>query len=219
MLCGRCHRGNSPECEFWRRRKKAPPVVRALRLLRLSTGPPVVLGPSKGAPIAGNSGPAFTLCTALAGGLVVVSFQASQAGRWCWAIAQLVPVVSAYCRFVLASKASSHKSCRQKRNRNRPPGKSPVHSPWSGLELPATGGGARKDPMGWDSAVRGASDQTTRSTGGSFGPKGAPGANGSGSRCIGVLWMNSTMARKAASYSGLPAPLSSLRRSLLFSRS
>ena len=49
----------------------------------------------RGHPIAGNSGPAFTLCTALAGGLVVVSLQASQAGRWCWAIAQLVPVVSA----------------------------------------------------------------------------------------------------------------------------
>ncbi len=48
------------------------------------------------------------------------------------------------------------------------------------------------------SAVRGASDQTTRSTGGSFGPKGAPGANGSGSAPSGAWRMKSAIASRQA---------------------
>lgn|GEM_PF-5471835 len=57
--------------------------------------------------------------------------------------------------------------------------------------------GVGGEPNG-GSAVRGASDQTTRSTGGIFGPKGAPGANGSGSAPSGAWRMKSAIASRQA---------------------
>lgn len=58
--------------------------------------------------------------------------------------------------------------------------------------------GGEEPNGGGGSAVRGASDQTTRSTGGSFGPSGAPGANGSGSAPSGAWWMKSAIASRQA---------------------